>query len=57
MREPTQEQIERRVYDLWQQAGFPEGKDEDFRRQAVRELRNRECSVGALATKDDKAHL
>jgi hypothetical protein len=22
MREPTQEQIERRVYDLWQQAGF-----------------------------------
>jgi hypothetical protein len=57
MREPTQEQIERRVYDLWQQAGFPEGKDEDFRRQALQELRNRECSLGALAMKDGKAHL
>jgi hypothetical protein len=38
-REPFEEQIERRVYELWQNAGFPEGRDEDFRRQAERELR------------------
>ncbi|WP_425905458.1 DUF2934 domain-containing protein [Nitrobacter sp. TKz-YC02] len=37
--EPTQEQIERRSYELWQQAGFPSGRDEEFRRQAKRELR------------------
>lgn len=28
---PTQE---RRAYELWQQAGFPSGRDEEFRRQA-----------------------
>jgi hypothetical protein len=39
--EPLEEQIERRVYELWQKAGFPEGREEDFRRQAERELRNR----------------
>lgn len=42
MSEPTQEHIERRVYELWQQAGFPQGRDEEFRHQAERELRNRE---------------
>jgi hypothetical protein len=44
MSEPTQEQIERRVYELWQQAGFPEGRDEEFRRQAEQQLRNQEKS-------------
>ncbi|WP_425908205.1 DUF2934 domain-containing protein [Nitrobacter sp. TKz-YC02] len=40
--EPTQEQIERRAYELWQQAGFPSGKDEELAHQAERELRGGE---------------
>jgi hypothetical protein len=43
--EPTQEQIERRSYELWQQAGFPSGGDEEFRRQAERELRGASVQV------------
>jgi hypothetical protein len=43
--EPTQEQIERRSYELWQQAGFPSGRDEEFRRQAERELRGASVQV------------
>lgn len=30
--------ITRRAYELWQQAGEPKGRDEDFYRQASREL-------------------
>jgi hypothetical protein len=44
----TREQIERRAYELWQQAGFPQGRDEEFRRQAERELRNQETSELAM---------
>jgi hypothetical protein len=40
--EPTQEQIERRADELWQQAGFPTGRDEELTHQAERELRGRE---------------
>jgi hypothetical protein len=36
--EPTQEQIERRAFELWQQAGFPSGRDEEFAHQAERQL-------------------
>jgi hypothetical protein len=44
MSEPTHEQIERRAYELWQQAGFPEGRDKEFAHQAEQELRNAEKS-------------
>ena len=37
--EPTQEQIERRSYELWQQAGFPKGRDEELEERAEKELR------------------
>jgi hypothetical protein len=30
--------ITRRAYELWQQAGEPKGRDEEFYRQASREL-------------------
>lgn len=30
--------ITRRAYELWQQAGEPTGRDEEFYRQASREL-------------------
>jgi hypothetical protein len=57
MSKPTREQIERRAYELWQQAGFPNGWDKEFEQQAEQELRHQECSIGAPAMKHDKAHL
>jgi len=38
---PNQQKIIRRAFELWQQAGCPEGKDKDLCRQAERELRDR----------------
>jgi Protein of unknown function (DUF2934) len=34
-----QMRITRRAYELWQQAGEPKGRDEEFYRQAARELK------------------
>lgn len=51
MSEPTRDQVERRAYELWQEAGFPNGRDKEFDCQAERELRNQECSTGTPATK------
>lgn len=39
MKEPTKLDIICRAYELWVQAGCPEGKDTDFCRQAEQELR------------------
>jgi hypothetical protein len=39
MKEPTVEQISTRAYELWEQAGKPEGRDEGFYLQAEQELR------------------
>ncbi len=36
---PTLRDIERRAYELWQNAGSPEGRDEEFYYRAERELR------------------
>ncbi|WP_082637663.1 DUF2934 domain-containing protein [Bradyrhizobium retamae] len=33
-----QMRITRRAYELWQQAGEPKGRDEEFYREAAREL-------------------
>jgi hypothetical protein len=38
MQEPTQEQIIHRAYELWEQAGKPDGRDQEFYHQAEREL-------------------
>jgi Protein of unknown function (DUF2934) len=38
MAELTHMDIVRRAYQLWQQAGEPEGKDQEFYHQAEREL-------------------
>ena len=38
MPKPSETEITRRAYELWEQAGKPEGKDEDFYLQAEREL-------------------
>jgi hypothetical protein len=43
---PTKEEIEARARQLWQQAGAPAGREEDYRRGAEAELRkDREISV------------
>jgi DUF2934 family protein len=42
MPEPTEQEITRRAYELWEQSGKPEGKDEDFYHLAQQELRNKE---------------
>jgi hypothetical protein len=37
-RKPTVRDIERRAYEIWQSAGMPEGRDEEFYYLAEREL-------------------
>jgi Protein of unknown function (DUF2934) len=44
MPNPTEKQILARAYELWQQAGEPEGRDEEFYHQAEQELRNEDKS-------------
>ena len=38
MAAPTQEQIIHRAYELWEQAGKPEGRDQEFYHQAEKEF-------------------
>jgi hypothetical protein len=38
MEKPTKEQIIHRAYELWEQAGKPDGRDREFYHQAEREL-------------------
>ena len=52
MAEPTHMDIVRRAFELWQQAGEPEGKDQEFYHQAEQELRNADKS-SPLRTPDN----
>jgi DUF2934 family protein len=38
METPIKIQVERRAYELWQQAGEPKGRDQEFYHQAEQEL-------------------
>jgi DUF2934 family protein len=38
MEKPSKEQIIHRAYELWEQNGKPEGRDDEFYHQAEREL-------------------
>jgi hypothetical protein len=40
MAEPSEEEIRKRAHELWEQAGKPEGREEEFWRLAEQELRN-----------------
>ena len=42
MSEPSNAEIQQRAHQLWEQAGRPEGRDEEFWYQAERELREME---------------
>jgi hypothetical protein len=44
--------IVRRAYELWEQAGKPEGRDQEFYHQAEQELRNADKS-SPLRTPDN----
>jgi hypothetical protein len=39
MAQPTEMDIVRRAYELWEQAGKPDGKDQEFYHQAEQEFR------------------
>ena len=41
MEKPTKEQIIHRAYELWEQNGKPEGRDDEFYYQAERELQEK----------------
>jgi hypothetical protein len=46
MTEPNEAEITRRAFLLWEQAGGPEGRDEEFYHQAERELRGEAAQAG-----------
>jgi hypothetical protein len=52
MAQPTHMDIVRRAYQLWQQAGEPQGKDQEFYHLAEQELRNQDKS-SPLRTPDN----
>jgi hypothetical protein len=52
MENPTQIQIVRRAYELWEQAGKPDGRDEEFYHLAEQELRDADKS-SLLRTPDN----
>ena len=40
MSKPTEEEIRVRAHELWEQAGKPEGREDEFWHQAEKELRD-----------------
>jgi Protein of unknown function (DUF2934) len=53
---PTRMEVVRRAYELWEQAGKPEGRDQEFYLQAEQELSTPPAaSDDALATPDEKS--
>jgi hypothetical protein len=52
MEQPTKEQIIHRAYQLWEQAGKPEGRDDEFYHLAEQELQNADKS-SPLRTPDN----
>lgn len=50
--QPDEEDIRTRAYDLWKEAGEPEGRDEEFWLLAEQELRNENRS-SPLRTPDN----
>jgi hypothetical protein len=52
MDQPTEKEIKCRAYQLWEKAGSPQGKDEEFYHLAEQELRN-EDKANPLRTPDN----
>lgn len=45
MAEPTDDQIRTLAHQLWEQAGEPEGREQDFWLEAERELKGRDATL------------
>jgi len=52
MTEPTNDEIRIRAHQLWEEAGKPEGREEEFWNLAEQELRNADKS-SAVRTPDN----
>jgi hypothetical protein len=52
MAEPTEEQIVERAYQLWEQAGKPDGRADEFYKQAEQELLSEAISSPPLTPYD-----
>jgi hypothetical protein len=52
MTTPTREQIIHRAYELWERAGKPDGRDEEFYHQSEKEL-----NEGATADEKSETFL
>lgn len=50
MNQPTDDQIRERAHQLWELAGQPEGREQEFWYQAERELKTGDCppSTGSI---------
>jgi DUF2934 family protein len=52
MENPTRMAVVRRAYELWEMAGMPKGRDQEFYLRAEQELRNADKS-SPLRTPDN----
>jgi hypothetical protein len=46
MTKPTEDQIRQRAHDLWEQAGKPEGREDEFWHLAERDLQEKSDGGG-----------
>jgi hypothetical protein len=53
MEDPCKVQVIVRAYELWEEAGKPEGRDEEFYHQAEQELRGKDNSNPAASEKHE----
>jgi hypothetical protein len=44
MTQPTEQEIKKRAYEIWERSGKPEGREDEFWQQAEQELRNEDKS-------------
>ena len=51
MRKPPEIEIVRKAYELWEQSGKPEGRDQEFYLQALQEL---QTLTGDILSTDDE---
>ena len=55
MADPTAEQIEQRAYELWEAAGRPEDREQEFWHEAERELQNSDTADNPHETSANSA--
>lgn len=53
MAKPRGIEIVRRAYELWEQAGKPDGQDQEFYHQAERELTEAAARDGTIQTGEE----